>query len=438
MNLPSPSCGPTLWVDCPTGLAGNMLLAALLDLGVDPAVIETPLAQLGLAGSYRLLSEERRSGGLRGRHLEVDLLESEPSHRHWGDLRRQLQQSALEPALRERVLEVFSLLADVEGAVHGHSPEQVHFHEVGAMDALVDVVGVCAGLQALNLQRLVCGVPPAGSGQVTTAHGLLPVPVPAVLELARRRSIPLGTGAGFPPGELTTPTGLVLMACWADAFGPSPALRPEAVGIGLGSRRLDRPNLLRMVLGSSLEPNSSSWDPELEQRKAPGAAREETVVLQQAQIDDASAEDLAFLCEALREAGALDVFSQSVQMKKGRPGTLISALVRPDRQQILRQVWWRHSTTLGLREQPQQRWELPRHHEPLHTPLGTVRLKWAGAEAERPPKPEFEDLAKLARQHDLPLAEVRRRIDRSLDTRQSSPTSEPARSEPPTEAPPDP
>ncbi|MFM8525671.1 MAG: nickel pincer cofactor biosynthesis protein LarC [Cyanobacteriota bacterium] len=429
MSPPSATSDQTLWIDCPTGLAGNMLLAALLDLGVDPAVIEAPLAQLGLAGSYRLVCEERRSGGLRGRHLVVELLDKEPSHRHWGDLRRQLHDSALEPELRERVLEVFGLLADVEGAVHGHSPDQVHFHEVGAMDALVDVVGVCAGLQALKPRRIVCGVPPAGSGQVTTAHGLLPVPVPAVLELARRRSIPLGTGAGFPPGELTTPTGLVLMACWADAFGPSPTLLPQAVGVGLGSRTLDRPNLLRMVLGSSLDPDPDARNPWITQEKDSDQAREETVVLQQAQIDDASAEDLAFLCEALREAGALDVFSQSVQMKKGRPGTLITALVRPEQQQRLRQVWWRHSTTLGLREQPQQRWELPREQAPLNTPLGTVRLKWAGKETGRPPKPEFEDLALLARQHDLPLAEVRRLIHRSLENRQTAAMDEAAISE---------
>jgi len=426
MNDPGAGNGRTLWIDCPTGLAGNMLLAALLDLGLDPAVIDAPLSQLGLAGSYRLRIEERRSGGLRGRHLDVELLETNPAHRHWRDLRRQLQDSALEPVLKQRVLEVFSLLAEAEGAVHGHSPEQVHFHEVGAVDALVDVVGVCAGFQALNLDRLVCGIPPAGHGDVATAHGLLPVPVPAVLELARQRSIPLGSSASFPPGELTTPTGLVLMACWADQFGAAPALRPEAVGIGLGSRTLNRPNLLRMVLGTPLEAIADSTPPD-GQPTAAGVvnATEEQVVLQQAQIDDATAEDLAFLCDALRQAGALDVFSQAVQMKKGRPGTLVSAVVRPERSQALRQVWWRHGTTLGLREQPQQRWILSRQQQQLTTPLGPVRLKWADAATGRPPKPEFEDLAALALQHDLPLAEVRRQVNLSLDDPFRPPASAP-------------
>lgn len=412
--------GRCLWVDCPTGLAGNMLLAALLDLGVDPGVIEAPLAQLGLTGAYELAIEERRSGGLRGRHLEVAVLEAQPGHRHWGALRQQLQTSPLEPRLRERVLEVFSLLAEVEGAVHGHSPEQVHFHEVGAIDALVDVVGVCAGLQSLNLEQIICAIPPAGSGAVMTAHGQLPVPVPAVLELARRCSIPLAAAEGLPAGELTTPTGLVLMACWADRFGAAPALLPEAVGIGLGSRRLDRPNLLRLVLGQRLEANDSdAGDGDGQRRDPHDPAQLETVVLQQAQIDDASAEDLAFLCEALRQAGALDVFSQPALMKKGRPGTLLSALVRPEQRQALRQVWWRHGTSLGVREQVQQRWVLERRQQELSTPLGTVRLKWADADGPRAPKPEFEDLAALARQHGLPLPEVRRQVWRSLESADS-------------------
>lgn len=407
--------GRCLWVDCPTGLAGNMLLAALLDLGVDPAVIDAPLAQLGLAGAYQLSIEERRSGGLRGRHLEVAVLEAQPGHRHWGALRQQLQTSPLEPRLRQRVLQVFSLLAEVEGAVHGHSPDQVHFHEVGAIDALVDVVGVCAGLQSLNLDQIICAIPPAGSGAVMTAHGQLPVPVPAVLELARRCAIPLAAADGLPAGELTTPTGLVLMASWADRFGAAPALIPEAVGIGLGSRTLDRPNLLRLVLGHGLDVNDSHIGA-AEEIAAKEPAQPETVVLQQAQIDDASAEDLAFLCEALRLAGALDVFSQPALMKKGRPGTLISALVRPEQRQALRQVWWRHGTSLGVREQVQQRWVLQRRQQELSTPLGTVRLKWADADEPRAPKPEFEDLAALARQHGVPLEEVRRQVWRSLET----------------------
>ena len=169
-------------LDAPTGLAGNMLLAALLDLGLPEAEIHRPLAALGLADAYRLELEERCSGGLRGLHLAVVSLEPQPPHRHWGELRGQLQAAPWEPALKQRVLEVFGLLAQAEAAVHGHSPEQVHFHEVGALDALVDVVGVCAGLLHFGVERLVCSPPPAGHGLVATAHGTLPLPAPAVLE----------------------------------------------------------------------------------------------------------------------------------------------------------------------------------------------------------------------------------------------------------------
>lgn len=390
-------------VDCPTGLAGNMLLAALFDLGLPEQALHEPLAALGLAGAYRLQIEERRSGGLRGLHLEVEACEPEPSHRHWGDLRRQIEAAPLAPDLSQQVLAVFTLLAEAEAVVHGHAPEQVHFHEVGAIDALVDVVGVCAGLRHFGSPPLVCAVPPAGHGSVATAHGRLPVPAPAVLELARRRGVPLASSADLPAAELTTPTGLALMAVLAQRFGPPPALVPRAVGVGLGSRSLDRPNLLRLVLAEPL-----SEPPAAAASDQPHLA---AVLQQQAQIDDATPEDLAFLLQELRAAGALEVFSQPVQMKKERSGTLITVLVRPEQAADLRRIWWKWSSSLGVREQLQQRWELPRDQFSLTTPWGPVRIK----RAVRPDgtlqcKPEMDDLMTLARRHGLPPVELRRAV----------------------------
>jgi uncharacterized protein (TIGR00299 family) protein len=387
-------------IDCPTGLAGNMLLAALFDLGVPPAVLAEPMAALGLTGAYRLAVEERRSQGLRGLHLDVEVLEAEPGLRHWSRLRPQLEQAPLEPALRQRLLRVFGLLAEAEGAVHGQPAGAVHFHEVGAIDALVDVVGVCAGLLHLGVEQVVCTPPPAGHGSVRTAHGLLPLPAPAVLEIARAEGIPLASAADFPAAELTTPTGLALAACWADRFGAHPGHRPRQVGVGLGSRQLDRPNLLRIVLAEPLELDSGA------QGQAP---QMETVLVQQAQIDDATPEDLAVLLESLRQADALDVFSQPLQMKKGRPGWLVTALVPPgEPAALLRQVWWQHSTSLGLRERSEQRWVLPRRQITLETPLGTVRLKQAQLPDGRwRSKPEHDDLVALARRHGLALDQVR-------------------------------
>ena len=393
-------------LDAPTGLAGNMLLAALLDLGLPQAEIDGPLAALGLAGTYRLELEERRSGGLRGLHLEVLSLEPQPSHRRWGDLRGQLQAAPWPEPLRQRVLEVFGLLAAAEAAVHGHSPEQVHFHEVGALDALVDVVGVCAGLLHFGVEQLVCSPPPAGHGLVATAHGTLPLPAPAVLELARLRAIPLASAEGFPPGELTTPTGLALAACWATRFGHPPTHVPKQVGVGLGSRSLDRPNLLRLTLA-----DCGGSDPAQQE-----TVQLETVLVQQAQIDDATAEDLAFLAEELRQAGALEVFSQPIAMKKGRTAQLLTALVAPEQAERLRRVWWRQSTTLGLREHSQTRWVLPRRSRQLATPLGPVRLKQAQLPDGRwRSKPEHDDLAALARQHTLGIDQVRLVVQQALE-----------------------
>jgi uncharacterized protein (TIGR00299 family) protein len=382
-----------------------MLLAALLDLGLPEAQIHHPLAALGLADAYRLELEERRSGGLRGLHLAVGSLEPQPPHRHWGELRGQLQAAPWEPALKQRVLEVFGLLAQAEAAVHGHSPEQVHFHEVGALDALVDVVGVCAGLLHFGVEQLVCSPPPAGHGLVATAHGTLPLPAPAVLELARLRAIPLASAEGFPPGELTTPTGLALAACWATRFGHAPTHVPQRVGVGLGSRQLDRPNLLRLTLAEALLEGPQLNTPQ-----------QETVLMQQVQIDDATPEDLAFLSEELRRAGALEVFSQPIAMKKGRAAQLLTALVHPEQAEALRQVWWRHSTTLGLREQSQTRWVLPRRSLELATPLGPVRLKQARLPDGRwRSKPEHDDLVALARQHTLGIDQVRAIVQHTLE-----------------------
>ncbi len=448
-------------VDCPTGLAGNMLLAALFDLGLPQAAIDAPLAALGLAGAYTLDLEERRSGGLRGLHLAVRGLEAEPPHRHWAELETTINGAALEPQLKQRVLAVFGLLAEAEAQVHGQPAERVHFHEVGAIDALVDVVGVCAGLAHFGIGQLVCAYPPAGHGTVKTAHGLLPLPAPAVLELARLKGIPLASSAGFPAGELTTPTGLALMAVLAERFGPAPALVPRAVGIGLGSRQLDRPNLLRLVLAAEVpfspappaHPLASSpdlagvdradWLPTSLPDASQGESSEtetdlaktdlakshqvetalpEILLQQQAQIDDATPEDLAFLADELRRAGALEVFSQPLWMKKGRPGVLVTVLARPEQAEGLRRIWWRQGTSLGVREQLQQRWALPRSSRELETPLGPVRLKQVQLPAgERRSKPEFEDLAALARRHGLPLAKVRQIVAAALAEEEPQP-----------------
>ena len=385
----------TLWVDAPTGLAGDMLLAGLLDLGVPISAIEEPLNSLGLAGCYRIDVVEARSGGLRGQRVSVTGLETQPPHRHWADIRQQIVEAPLSTALKERVLAVFTALAEAEATVHGSSTESVHFHEVGAVDALVDVVGVCAALHQLNPSRICCSPLPAGRGMVRTAHGLLPVPVPAVLELARRQRIPLIQSPNAPEGELVTPTGLALMAVWADGFVPPARFTPALVGIGLGHRELDRPNLVRLLLDSNPE-------------ELADVPRWQSLVVQEAWLDDATPEDLALLLERLREAGAVDVAAHPLVMKKGRSGHAVIALVEPDVAEQVRQVWFNAGTSIGVRERLQGRWLLPRRIGLLDTPWGMLPAK----QVKRPDgrctvKPESDDLELMSRRTGCSVAELR-------------------------------
>ena len=392
-----------LFVDCPTGLAGDMLLAAFLDLGVPRAVIEAPLAGLGLEQGYALTVAEDRSAGLRGLRLSVEGLELEPPHRLWHDIRALIMEADWSEPLRARVLTVFKALAEAEAAVHGHPIEQVHFHEVGMIDALVDVVGVCAAVEHLAPEQIVCAVPPAGRGKTATAHGFLPVPVPAVLELARRHQICLEVGDDLPACELTTPTGLALMAVLAERFGQPPSLRINAIGVGLGHRTLDRPNILRIC-------ELDGFAGERSEEEMAGL-RWQPVVVQEAWIDDATPEDVAVFSDQLRDAGALDVVSEQVQMKKGRQGVSVKALVTAEQAPGLRVVWFSQGTTLGLREHSHGRWLLPRRGGSCPTPWGSVRVK----QVRRPQgiltvKPEHDDLLRLSVETGHSLEELRREV----------------------------
>ena len=400
--------GSILHWDCPTGIAGDMLLAALADLGVPEPVLNQPLQQLGLADQCRIVTQPGRNGGLRGIKARVEVLTPQEDHRHWRHLRQLLLTAPLEDQVRRSALRCFGLLAEAEARVHGCPVDEVHFHEVGALDAIADVLGACAGLCHLHVQAVSCSPLPPGHGSVSTAHGLLPIPAPAVLELASAHQVPLLSCEGWPQGELVTPTGLALAITWTRRFGVAPALVPRQVGIGLGQRQLDRPNQLRLLVAEPL-PNPGQPTTALE-------PFQEWVVLTSCQIDDMDGEALATLQRMVLDAGALDAWLQPVHMKKQRPGHLVQVLVRPDQRKALRQVLWSHSSTLGLREQWHHRWVLPRRQEQRQTPLGPVRIKWATLpDGSRRGKAEHEDLAALAHHHQLPLQEVRRQVQPFLE-----------------------
>ncbi len=375
----------SLFIDCPTGLAGDMLLAAFIDLGVPKAVIQRPLFEIGFEGSFTLNIQEKLSFGFRGLKASVLDLELANSPRRWKEIKELISNANWSELLIRNVYQVFETLAEAEAFVHGEDIDNVHFHEVGAIDSLVDIVGVCAAVEYLEPSQIFCSNPPAGRGSVSTLHGVLPVPAPAVLELARRSRVNLLGGDDHPSGELTTPTGLALMTVLADQFTQPPFFRIENVGIGLGERELDRPNFLRIC---SLHSDEGS-----KENPSNALFKFERIVVQEAWIDDQTPEDLTFLTDQLRESGALDVVCKQVHMKKGRQGVTITLLAKPEDAECLRLIWFSKSSTIGLRERFEGRYVLPRRNCSVQVSWGNVLVK----QVRRPEgivtfKPEHDDI----------------------------------------------
>jgi uncharacterized protein (TIGR00299 family) protein len=288
---------------------------------------------------------------------------------------------------------VFQTLAIAEGAVHGVDPQKVHFHEVGAVDAIVDIVGTCLGLDWLGIDRLYCSALPTGGGTVKAAHGQLPVPVPAVLELWKQRQVPL-----YDNGiqrELVTPTGAAIAVTLAHSFGPPPSMQLQQVGCGAGTIELPLPNVLRLWVGESPE-SLDSLESDLE-----------PLMVLETQLDDLNPQAIGYLFDQLFAAGAVDVFTQAIGMKKSRPGILLTILCPPPVVAACETIVFQETSTLGIRRCRQQRTILPRELQGVETPYGPVRVKVAwhqGAIVNA--QPEYEDCARLARQHQIPWRQV--------------------------------
>ena len=369
-----------------------MLLGALFDLGVPRRAVREPLGALGIEGLRMRVSRTRR-GGLSALYVSFGGPERSPKERRWSQIRRLLERAALAPRVRERSLAVFGRLAEAEARVHGIDPGRVHFHEVGDVDALGDVVGVCAALEFLGAPRVVAGSLALGGGRVETRHGTLPLPAPATLELLRGvPTHPLGAD-----WESVTPTGAALVRELAQDFGEMPALRPSRVGYGAGDDRPGPlPNTLRAVLGTA--------DPGLESDR---------VCVLETHLDDMSPEHLPYLLERLMDEGALDAALAPLQMKKGRPGQLLRVLARPaDRDRLARRIL-AESTSLGVRFQEASRWLLRRETRRVRTPYGTIRVKLARSPDGRAcASAEYESCARAARRFGVPIREVYRSAER--------------------------
>jgi uncharacterized protein (TIGR00299 family) protein len=456
------------YFDCPTGIAGDMCLGAIVDAGVPLDYLIQHLNRLGISKDYRLWAEKVHRNGQQATKLHVELMTiagvmeegsgsilpsdeadptppgAEPGHTHLHDAHHdtqkghfhaenhphhhpptrhlpEIEQMIRSAGLPHRVetwsLAIFRQLAEAEGAVHGVPREQVHFHEVGAVDAIVDIVGTCLGLDWLGVEQIFCSALPVGGGTIRAAHGRLPVPTPAVLKLFELRQVPLySNGIGR---ELVTPTGAAIATTLATRFGTPPDLRLLKVGLGAGSLELPIPNILRLWIGESAEGTEGRGGRERGSRgehpKFPLpsrlAANSETISVLETQIDDLNPQAIGYLYKALFKVGALDVFTQAIAMKKSRPGTLLTVIAHLEDAANCEAVIFRETTTLGIRRSVQQRRALRRESQTVQTEYGTVRVKVAWMEGQAFPthvQPEYEDCAAIAHQLNIPWREIHR------------------------------
>lgn len=393
------------YLECPAGIAGDMCLGALVDAGVPTEYLIERLKKLGLGQEYQLRVESVHRNGQMATKVHVDLSLAEhhhhhPHHRHLPEIEQIIEAADLPPRASEWSLAVFRRLAVAEGAVHGVPPTQVHFHEVGAVDAIVDIVGTCLGLDWLGIDRIYCSAFPTGGGTVRAAHGRLPVPVPAVLKLWESRQVPIYSN-GI-DRELVTPTGAAIAVTLATSFGSLPQMTIDRLGLGAGSIDLPIPNVLRLWIGEQC-------------RDAPWRVSErgeiETIALLETQIDDLSPQAIGYVFDALFAAGAVDVFTQAIGMKKSRPGVLLTVICPPEKISACESVLFRETTTLGIRRSIQQRSILSREIQEVETEYGVVRVKIATRDGKiSNVQPEYEDCARLARENLVPWREIHRLV----------------------------
>jgi uncharacterized protein (TIGR00299 family) protein len=386
------TAGRVAYVQCRSGIAGDMLLGALVDAGADPHAVAAAVDGLGLGG-YAIAFERVQRAGVAATWANVVTDPVAHPHRPVADIRRLLAAADLPDGVAAAATRVFDALAEVEGKIHGVDPDDVELHEVGALDAIVDVVGTCAALASLGIGRLVAGPLAVGHGTIRSAHGELPNPAPATVALLSRRVMPIvGVDTEL---ELATPTGVALLSELAHAFGPLPELTVEAVGYGAGrADTTGRPNVVQVIVGTE---RAGSVTP------APGAP----AVLLEVNVDDVTGEVLAHAIAALIAAGAHDAWATPIVMKKGRPSHTVTALVDPALAERVAAILLAETGSLGIRATTVARWPQRRTDVTVDVDGWAVRVKLAAGRA----KPEHDDAARAARALGLPLREVLRRAE---------------------------
>ncbi|MEO8661799.1 MAG: nickel pincer cofactor biosynthesis protein LarC [Bryobacteraceae bacterium] len=367
------------YFDAFSGMSGDMTVGALLDAGASRDGLVEALTALQLGATFEI--EKTRRRGITATRFVVAGGETK-AHRHLPHIAKIIDAAPIAAEVKAKAQAVFQRLGESEAAVHGVPIEMVHFHEVGAVDSICDIVGACWALHNLGVDEVYCSPINVGSGTVNTEHGLLPVPAPATASLLTGKPI----YSRGPQTELTTPTGAALAVTLAKSFGPMPAIAISSIGYGCGTKDFpEQANVLRAIVGES--------------RRVPEAL---TVSVIEANIDDSTPEVLGYTMERLLEAGALDVTFQPVFMKKNRPATLLRVLARPEDQEPLAQLVFAETTSLGLRIYHAERRVQPRRIDTVETPFGPVNIKVSGVAGA----PEYEDCRKLAREHNVPLKNV--------------------------------
>lgn len=372
------------YLDCFSGISGDMLLGALVDAGLPFEELRADLARLPVH-EYELRAERVTKQHIAGTHLVVEVGHSH-HHRGLHDIVEIITASGLPAAVTEPAIRIFTRLGEAEAKVHDTTVEQIHFHEVGAVDAIVDVVGACIGLHRLGITELHASALPLGGGWVKAAHGTLPVPAPATVELLK--GVP--SYGGPVEKELVTPTGAAIVSTLARSFGPMPPMRVSAVGWGAGTLDLPHPNLLRLFLGEPV-----------------AALREQHLTVIETNVDDMNPEFFEVVMERLFAAGALDVYYTPIVMKKSRPATLVSVLAEPAQVEALSEILFRETSTLGVRIKEVARRCLDREWREVATEYGAVRVKVARLRGEVvTAAPEYEECKRLAAARGVPVKTV--------------------------------
>ncbi len=385
----------TLFLDCGMGAAGDMLTGALLELLPDPDLAVEELNALGVPG-VRFVRERAQKCGITGTHMRVYVGDEEEGghtheHHHHGamaEIDRWISQIRVSQAVKENIHAVFDKIAQAESRVHGVPVPDIHFHEVGTLDALADITAVCWLMEKLGNPEVFASPVHVGSGHVSCAHGILPVPAPATAEILK--GVPIYGGQIL--GELCTPTGAALLKQFVCSFGDMPPMTMQALGYGMGKKDFPMANCVRAMLGDT------------------GSGGDQIVELC-CNLDDMTGEDIGFAAEQLLRAGAPEVFTTPIYMKKNRPGVMLTVLCRPEQRQEMIRLLFLHTTTLGVRESVQNRCTLNRRTGELVTPYGRLSCKISEGYGVTRCKPEYEDLARLAREHGCSVAEIRAKAE---------------------------